>query len=229
MSLHDLNAGTRRRLRWHATVLTLWCLLVGVVSSVVLLRAFGLTHPVLRYALSAAAMYAVGLVLGMRVWLLHFAQSVLDDRSLGRATETERRQLDAEGRAAALQREEKKGGWNWADLLDAVDLGEAALLLVVPAVLVAIVAFLFSSVGAPLLLADGLAGLLAEVAVQFVFGAFIARRVLRPRDHGEALVSIVGRTWVIGVLMVLASASFGFVLRWLVSGAVSLGDLWRWL
>lgn len=233
MSLRELNTETRRRLRRHAFWLTAWCLLVGFAASVLLLRGFGLANPSLRYGLAAAALYAFGLVLGARVWLLHFSQSVLADRAgaraLGHAPADEQRRLDAEARRATARRANEEGRWRWLDALDVFELGEAALLLVVPALLVALVAFLFSWAGAPLLLADGLAGILAEVAVQFVFGALIARRVLRPRDHGEALVSIVGRTWLIGVLMVLACSAFGFVLRWLVPGAVSLGDLWRWL
>ena len=226
MSLHHLTPVTQRRLRRHATVLTLWCLLVGFVTSTILLRGFGMTHPATRYGVAAAVMYGLGLVLGLRFWLLSFAQSALADEASGRAAGVPGRP-GAPAPASRPERSRTESRWDWLDVLNVFELGEAAFLLVIPAVVVALGALLFSLVGAPLLLADGLAGILAEVAVQFVLGALIARRVLRPRDPGDALLSIVGRTWVIGLLLVLASTTFGLTLRWLYPGAVALADVWR--
>jgi hypothetical protein len=79
----------------------------------------------------------------------------------------------------------------------------------------------------PVLLMDGIAGLLAEVAVQFVFGALIARRVMRPQSHDAAFMSIVARTWLIGLLLFVASVGAGWLLHESAPGAVSVGDLFR--
>jgi hypothetical protein len=79
----------------------------------------------------------------------------------------------------------------------------------------------------PLLLVDGIAALLAEVALQFVFGTLLARRVLRPRAHEEAFVRIAQRTWIAGVLLTLLSAAVGYALVWLDPSAVTLRDLFR--
>ncbi len=230
MSLRDLGGEARTRLRRHAWLLTLWCLVVGVAASWLLLRVFDLRNPVPRYSIAAIAMYMLGLVVGARVWLAHFSASVArEPRLLARATADEQAQHDLE--VAAIRAEKRDGTrgsrWDWLDALDIVDLGEASLLLVVPALVVAVLALVFALGGAPVLLMDGIAGLLAEVAVQFVFGALIARRVLRPRSHDEALLSIVGQTWAIGILLVAASAAFGWTLRFLHPGAVSIVDLAR--
>ncbi len=230
MSLRDLGAAARARLRRHAWLLTLWCVGVGVAASWLLLRVFDLRNPVPRYSIAAIAMYMLGLVVGARVWLAHFSAAVAREPAiLLRATADEQAQHDLE---AAAAREDKREGsrvsrWDWLDALDIFDLGEASLLLVVPALVVAVLALAFALGGAPVLLMDGIAGLLAEVAVQFVFGALIARRVMRPRGHDEALMSIVGRTWVIGILLVAASAALGWTLRFLHPGAVSIVDLAR--
>lgn len=76
MSLRELHPRTRRRLRWHGWLLTAWCLAVGLASSWTLLHVFDVTLPAARYAMSALLMYALGLVLGVQVWLKHFAASV---------------------------------------------------------------------------------------------------------------------------------------------------------
>lgn len=227
MSLHELTPGTQRRLRRHARVLTLWCLLVGFTASVVLLRVFDVTHPATRYGIAAVVMYGLGLVLGVRVWLLSFAHSALGDEAPARRATPARPTQAASSFAPARRPLREESKWSWFDALQVFEFGEAAFLLIVPAVVIALGALLFSMVGAPLLAADGLAGVLAEVAVQFVLGALIARRVLRPRDHEGALRSIVGRTWAIGLLLVLASTAFGATLRWIAPAAVTLPDLWR--
>lgn len=222
MSLRELHPRTRRRLRWHGWLLTIWCLLIGLASSWTLLHVFDVTLPAARYAMTALLMYALGLVLGVQVWLKHFAASVRDDPTLaerGAAAEPVRR-------SEAAQK-----SFDWGDILgsaaDLLSFDEAGLLLLIPALLLLLVGLFFATGLLPVMLVDGLAGLLAEVAVQFVFGTLIARRVLRPKSEDEAFVHILGKTWLIGVLMVLASAALGWGLREWQPGLVSITQLWR--
>jgi hypothetical protein len=223
MSLGELNPRTRRRLRLHGWLLTLWCIGVGLACNALLLRGFDVTVPAVRYAMSGVVMYAVGLVLGVQVWLRHFAASVRDDASLGR---------DPLGAAPPPPRSEAaKKSFDWGDILgsaaDLLSFDEAGLLLLIPALLLLLVGLLFAAGLLPLVLADGLAGLMAEVAVQFVFGTLIARRVMRPRGEDDAFLHILGKTWAIGLLMVAASAGLGLALRLVWPGLVTLGDLLR--
>lgn len=224
MSLRELNPRTRRRLRWHGWLLTLWCIAVGLACNALLLRGFDITVPAVRYAMSAVVMYALGLVVGVQVWLRHFAASVRDDASLGR---------DPSGAAPPPPSRSEAAGksFDWSDILgsaaDLLSFEEAGLLLLIPALLLLVVGVLLAAGLMPLVVADGLAGLLAEVAVLFVFGALIARRVMRPRGDDEAFLHILGKTWLIGVLMVATCATFGLALRIWQPGLVSLGQLLR--
>lgn len=225
MSLRDLNPRTRRRLRLHAWLLTAWCVAVGFLVSWSLLRGFGLRSPAARYAIAAVAIYGLGLVVGTRIWLRWFTQAAARERALlGRSSAQEQAAHDAEVEAGRR----RSGRWDWLDSLDFdFDLGDASVLLLIPALLVLLVVVLIGVGAFPVLLAEGMAALLAEVAVQFVFGALIARRVMRPRRHDEAMLTIVGKTWAIGILLVVVSASAGFALSYIDAGAASLGDLWR--
>ncbi len=229
MSLRELNARTRRRLRFHGWVLTLWCLAVGGITNWLLLRRLDVSTPAVRYAMSAVVMYSVGLVFGVRVWLRHFAASARDEAELREpATTAERIAFDREredrGKVAGKS-------FDWGDVLgtaaDLFSFDEAALLLLIPALLLLLFGLLMLTGLLPVMLVDGLAGLLAEVAVQFVFGALIARRLLRPRSQDDAFLHIVGKTWIAGLLLVLVSAVLGGCLRYLQPSAVSIGDLFR--
>ena len=232
MSLRDLNLRTRRRLRLHAWLLTLWCIAIGVATSWLLLHAFGVRSPAVRYAVSAVIMYALGLVVGARIWLVRFSRSVQSEPGvLGRATPGDVAVFDADRQRDERRRASTGNGFDWTDLvsgaLDMLGFDEAAALLIVPALIVALVGVLLAAGMLPALLMDGVAGLLAEVAIQFVFGALIARRVLRPSAHGEAFLTIVARTWLAGIALFVASASFGWLLLKLNPGGASLADLFR--
>jgi len=228
MSLRELNPRARRRLRLHGWLLTAWCLAVGVACNLLLLRVFDVTLPAARYAMCGVLMYALGLVLGVQVWLRRFAESVREDATLAvpataaeRAAHGERRK--AAGKAAG-------DAFDWGDVLgsaaELLSFDEAGLLLLVPALLLLGLGVVIATGLLPWMLVDGLAGLLAEVALQFVFGTLIARRVLRPSED-DAFLHILGKTWLVGLLMVAACAAFGWALRWVHPGLVTLPDLWR--
>lgn len=232
MSLRDLNVATRRRLRFHAWLLTAWCVGLGLATSFVLLHGFGMRLPAPRYGIAAVVMYGLGLVVGARIWLVHFSQSVRrESHLLGRARPEDVAEYEAERRARERRGERAGDSFSLADGLgyvaDLLSLDEAAALLIVPAVLFVLAGFLLLAGMVPVLLMDGVAGLLAEVAVQFVFGALIARRIMRPRSHDAAFMSIVGRTWLIGLLLFVASVGAGWLLHRIEPGAASIGDLFR--
>jgi hypothetical protein len=232
MSLGDLNVATRRRLRRDAWLLTAWCVGLGFATSWVLLHGFGLRQPAARYGIAALVMYALGLVCGARVWLVRFTRSVRAEPGvLGRAAPEDVAVLAAEKRARERHRERVGDSFDLSNgfgfLADLLSLEEAAALLIVPAALFLLLGGLLLAGLVPALLMDGIAGLLAEVAVQFVFGALIARRVMRPRAHDAAFLTIVGRTWLIGVVLVAASVGAGWLLATVNPAGATIADLFR--
>ena len=232
MSLRDLNTLTRRRLRRHAWLLTAWCVALGFAASWLLLHGFGLRQPAARYGIAAIVMYSLGLVVGARIWLVHFSRSVREEPGLlGRAQpedvaafERERQSRERRGDHAGDSFDVAEGLGGIAELLG---LGEAASLLIVPALLFLLVGGLLLAGVVPALLMDGVAGLLAEVAVQFVFGALIARRIMRPKAHDAAFMTIVAKTWLIGVVLVVASLVAGWLLATINPAGATVADLFR--
>ena len=232
MSLRDLNLQTRRRLHRHAWLLTLWCVGIGVAASWLLLHAFHVVSPAIRYAISAIAMYSLGLVVGARIWLVHFSRQASSEAAgIGTATAGDIAVFDSDQREQKRRDGARKSVFGWGDLLghslDLLNFEEAAAFLIIPALVIALVGVLLAAGLVPALLLDGLAGVLAEVAVQFVFGAYIARRVIRPKPHEEAFLSIVGRTWLAGIVLVVASAGAGWLLMQINPGGASIADLFR--
>jgi hypothetical protein len=232
LTLRDLNLETRRRLRRHAWLLTIWCVAVGFATSWLMLHAFHVRMPAPRWGIAAIVMYSLGLVVGARVWLVHFSQSVQREPALmASATPGEVAHFDDE-RAAKKERAARPSGrFDWTDLLgnvgDFLSFDEASALLIVPALIVAVVGALLVTGVLPALFLDGVAGLLAEVAVQFVFGALIARRVIGPRAHDAAFMTIVGRTWLAGAAFVALSMAAGWLLERLHPGGATIADLFR--
>lgn len=228
MSLGDLNPRTRRLLKLHGWLLTLWCIGVAMLANWLLLHAAGISSPPHRFAASALVMYLVGLLFGVRVWLAWFSRQAKVDGGLAHADPSDRA---AFGLNQASRAERARKSWDWGDALgslaDLFSADEALLLLIVPALVLMAWAVLSLLGMLPLLLVDGIAALLAEVALQFVFGTLLARRVLRPRAHEEAFVRIAQKTWIAGVLLTLLSAAAGYALVWLDPSAVTLRDLFR--
>ncbi len=227
MSLRRLNPRTRRRLRLHGWLLVGWCLSVGLATSWLLLHGMHLASPMARYTINAIVIYGLGLVVGVRWWLSHFASLIQREAHLAELASAEEKAFDVE-------REDKAKNSSDSDWLDGISelfsFDEGAWLLLIPALVLLVLMGALSWMGmSSALFADGLASLLAEVALQFVIGTLIARRTLRraPADPGDALLGIVGKTWFAGVLLVAASALFGAWLQYLHPQAVSIVDLFR--
>jgi hypothetical protein len=241
MSLRELNASTRRRLRVHGWMLTLWCVFIGVVTSWFLLHVLHLRAPAARYAISAIAMYSVGLLLGVRYWLSRFAKSAHEEvGTLGTADEHDRIAFDeakkskekanhSEGYQKEREKIGNRLGWGF-DLLNVADLfslGEFTGILIIPGLLLVALGVLLLLGLSPLFMVDGLAALLAEMAVQFIFGALIARRALRIRSNDDPFLHIVGKTWWAGLLFVLVSAAAGALLTWAEPNVATVGEVLR--
>jgi hypothetical protein len=233
MSLRELNPRTRRRLRFHGWLLTLWCVLLGVAASWFLLRVMHLRQPAARYAISAIVMYSCGLLLGVRYWLGHFAASVRAEAGLlGTADALDRASFEGERREDFAQTRRAIGekfdwGFGIIDVADLLSFSELSVFLLIPAVILIAIGVLMLVGYAPMLMIDGLAALLAEMAVQFIFGALIARRTMRVTSRDDPFLHIVGKTWLAGLLLVVVSAGAGWLLTWIEPGAASVGDLVR--
>jgi ribosome-associated protein len=217
MSLGDLNVRTRRRLRRHAWLLTAWSVGLGVATSWVLLHGFGLR------AAGAALRHRRDRHVFARPRLRRadLARPFQPQRARGTGAVRPRRARRQRGAGREKRSRERRGerardSFDLADgfgfVADLLSLDEAAALLLVPALLCLVFGGLLLAGVVPALLMDGLAGLLAEVAVQFVFGALIARRIMRPKAHDAAFMTIVAKTWLIGVLLVAASLGAGWLL-----------------
>ena len=114
MSLRDLNAATRRRLRRHAWLLTAWCVALGFAASWILLHVFGLRLPAARYGIAAIVMYSLGLVVGARIWLVHFSQSVRRERGLlGAARPEDAPPFEQDKRAARAAASGPRDSFDW--------------------------------------------------------------------------------------------------------------------
>ena len=152
-----------------------------------------------------------------------------EPRRYGRASLIEQRGYDEEINGRAVRQERAGNSFELADLFGDIAgaLDEFSLLVWIPAALLFLLGLLLSAVGMPVLLVDGLAVLLAEVAVQFLFGSVAARRLLRAGHLDEAWGVVLRRTWVAGIVFVAVAAGAGALLHALDPQLRSLGDLLR--
>lgn len=230
MSLRDLNLPARSMLRRHGWLLTLWCVGLGWATSWALLHVAHLEHPVPRYAITAAVMYWIGLLWGVRFWLRRLHERVLADPGCLRpANAAEQRRFDNE-RGSRGQRHERAGqSFDLSDVFGelAGALDEFSLLVWIPAILLFLLGVLMMAGAAPVLLTEGLAALLAEVAVQFLAGSLAARRLLHASRLDEAWKTVLARTWIAGLVFVAVAAAAGALLHAIDPELRSLGDLLR--
>jgi len=232
MTLRDVNPKARRRLRRPAWLLTIWCVAVGFATSWIALHVLDVRQPAARYGTAAIVMYSLGLVVGARIWLVQFSQGVRSEPELlAPAAPGDVAAFDSEEQEKKRRADHSSRGFDWTDLLgnmgDFLSFDEASALLIIPALIVAVVGALLVSGVIPALLLGGVAGLLAEVAVQFVFGALIARRVMRRASHDAAFMTIVGKTWLAGIALFVVSVAAGSLLGWLNPGGATIADLFR--
>lgn len=79
----------------------------------------------------------------------------------------------------------------------------------------------------PLFATEALAGFLAEVVLEFVIGAVIARRVLAPRSLDDYWEVMLRKTGLAGLALVIAAAFVGWLLQTLQPEAITLLQVFR--
>ena len=212
MSLSRLSGPVRRRLRWHGWVIVLVCLATGWACSAALWRGLGVSSMGGRYGASAGVMYAV-LLLCLRIWLdwvrrdaiahLHYWQAATLEEEASHRRDTK-----------SLQRSTERSGSMFEWGLELLSFDEAALLLLVPAVVVLLLGLLGLAVQLPLWTTEGLAALLAELLLPLLVGGAVMRRTLRRAPPEVPWVDLLGSTWWIGILLVALAALVGAGLQW---------------
>ena len=225
MSIAHIAARSRGILRLHGWLLMAWAAVVGLASSAVLLHGVGVHSLAVRYAVGAGAIYFLGFVAGGWVYARWWNRS--QD-----AARAELQHADAADFLAYAQQEERirkrfqwgdgvdlGGGWSGDDPLSAI---LAVLVFVVLAALALLALGHF-----PLLATEALAGFLAEVVLEFVIGAVIARQVLKPRSLDDYWVVMLRKTWPAGLALVIAAGLTGWLLQTLQPEAATVFQVFR--
>ncbi|BDT73593.1 hypothetical protein os4_31450 [Comamonadaceae bacterium OS-4] len=225
MSIAHIAARSRGILRLHGWLLMAWAAAVGLASSAVLLHGVGVHSLAVRYAVGAGAIYFLGFVAGGWVYARWWNRSQ-------EAARAELQHADAVDFLAYGQQEERirkrfqwgdgvdlGGGWSGDDPLSAI---LAVLVLVMLAALALLALGHF-----PLLATEALAGFLAEVVLEFVIGAVIARRVLKPRSLYDYWVVMLRKTGLAGLALVIAAGFTGWLLQTLQPEAATLFQVFR--
>ena len=226
IGLPALSPDTQRRVGRDAWLLTAWWIVVGVACSALLLEIVGIRSPLWGYPLTAIAMYAIGVVFGMRVWLALFGRAAREAPGRYRgATDEERAR-----RPPPLARPGVVAAFVLApafvlfvlELLSSFDVTRPILLTIfIGLAVVAILAWVCQRLPVGL----GSEAAMAEMAMQFVFGRSFGRDVLPPEPPGESWPMIVRETWVHGLLFLVFSTAIGAVIAVAHPDAVSLRDL----
>lgn len=220
MSLANIEPRDRVQFRFHGWLLMTWALAVGVSASSVLLHLLDVHSLALRYAIGAAAIYFVGFLLGG--WV--YAKWCNSQRGYSENLPCHANLNDV---IAYRQREEQLSKrFNKFEWLEMVSFGDGSdplsVLLGVLWVFIALACVVLFMGYVPLLATEALAGFMAEVVLEFVIGAVIARRVLKPRSLDAYWVVTFKKTWVAGFLLVIFSLAVGWGLQYLNPEATNI-------
>ena len=226
IGLLAVNVATRHRVGRDAWLLTAWWIVVGVAFSALMLEVVGLRSPLWRYPLTALVMYAIGVVVGMRVWLALFGRAAraAPDRYRGARADDPEAPSRLSVRPGVVATLILAPGSIVAvlQLMRLFDFSRAVLLVVfVAAASTAFVGWLSSRLPMGL----GSEALMSELAMQFVFGRQVGRDFLQPDAPTGSWSMIVRETWAQGLVWLLLCAAFGATLAGAHPGAISLRDL----
>lgn len=210
MSVGKISPGSRGLLRFHGWLLALWAAAIGLLTSALFLHVFHVQSMAVRYAVGAAAVYFIGFVFGGWWYVAWWNQR--RDRMAADLPSHASSQQELEYNEAQEKIRSKFGGLDFLDVGGGGDDPLSALLLIV-GVVILLVALLFFAGYVPMALTDVLAGYLAEIVLEFVIGAVIVRRVLRPRSMGGYWGFALRRTGLAGVAMVVVFGVAGFMLQ----------------
>nr|WP_315494977.1 hypothetical protein [uncultured Rhodoferax sp.] len=225
MAIGHIAARSRGILRLHGWLLMTWAAAVGLATSAALLHGAGVQSLALRYAVGAGAIYFIGFMAGGWVYARWWSRS----REVARA---ELQHADATDALAYVAQEERiRKRFKWAEWLDfgggwSGDDPLSALIMVMILLAVAVLGLL--ALGHfPLFATEALAGFLAEVVLEFVIGAVIARRVLAPRSLDDYWEVMLRKTGLAGLALVIAAGFVGWLLQTLQPEAVTLLQVFR--
>ena len=185
----------------------------------------GVHSMAVRYAAGAGAIYFLGFVAGGWVYAHWW------NRTMGAARAALQHADTADFLAYSRQEERIRKRFQWGDGLDlgggwSGDDPRSAVL--VGLVFVLLVALALLALGhLPLLATEMLAGFLAEVVLEFVIGAVIARRVLKPRSLDDYWAVMLRKTWLAGLALVIAAGFTGWLLQTLQPDAATLFQVFR--
>lgn len=224
MSIAHIAPRSRGVLRLHGWLLMAWAVSVGFATSAALLHAGAVHSLALRYTLGAGAVYFLGFVLGG--WW--YAKWWNARRHL--TTEMPQHANTAEVLEYQQTEEAARKKWEWFDWVgDFGSLGDDPLsavlavlmLLGLGVILLVLMGYL------PVIATDAFASFLAEVVLEFVIGAIIARRVLKPRVLEDYWSIMVRKTWWAGVLLMVVSGAVGYLIQSLNPDALTLFQAFR--
>ncbi len=201
-----------------------WAASVGFATSALLLHAGAVHSLALRYTLGAGAVYFIGFVLGgwwYAKWWNARRGLVADMPEHASTTEA----LEYQQAEDAARKK-----FEWFDWLgDFGSLGDDPLsALVAVFMLLGVVVVLALLMGyLPVLATDAFASFLAEVILEFVIGAVIARRVLKPRVLDDYWGITLRKTWLVGLLMMVVCGGAGYGIQRMNPEALTLFQLFR--
>lgn len=220
MSLGKIHPQQRGVLRLHGWLLMAWACAVGVGSSALLLHVFHLQSMAVRYTLGAGAVYFVGFVWGgwwyARWW----------NAQRQHAAELPQH-ASVEDELAYQQEQEAMGkkfsAFDWVGNLGS-GLGDdplSALLAIFVLIGVLLIGVLLAGY-LPIIVTDVLAGYLAEIVLEFVIGAVLLRRVLKPRALHGYWAFMLKKTWLWGLFMMGVFGILGYSVQSTFPDALTL-------
>jgi hypothetical protein len=219
MSLEFIGESDRNRLRVHGALLLLWSVLVGIASSAVLLHVFQVHSMAVRYALGAAAVYFLGFLGGG--WCYAAWWNQLRDRKRPLPTHAAPNEQKSHEELRAQRR--KSLSSHLLLELNGVIGGLVNLLahLFTWFLLIALVVASFHYLLRyfPVVAVDTVAGYLADVVLEFVIGASVIQKIMKPRALDEYWPVMIKKTWITGCLLVAAAGVTGFLIQYWKPGA----------
>ena len=221
MSLERIAGPDRNRLRLHGVLLLLWSALLGVASSAMLLRVFEVHSMAIRYAVGAAVIYFLGFLGGGWCYAAWWNQRQGRVSSLLVHASPEEQASYQELRALLRKpfvNPLPKGVGRFLETFDYIFLEHFGFVLFLAYALIVTLIY-FSLIYFPVIGIETMGGYLAELVLDFVVGASIIQRIVKPRALDDYWPVMVKKTWITGCLLVAAAGATGFVIQYWKPGA----------
>jgi hypothetical protein len=214
MSLERIGDSDRNRLRAHGALLMIWSALVGSASSALLLHVFQVHSMALRYAVAAAAVYFLGFLGGARFYAASWPQG--QERPLpAHASPEEQETYQQEWHAQLIDPYLKLRPQGWLSWIGDSLTGYVFLFLMLGVIY-------FFLLYLPLLGVEVFTGYVAEVVLEFVIGASIVQKIMKPRALDKYWPVMVKKTWITGCLLVASAGAVGFLVQTLNPSAETI-------